>query len=156
MEEIARQREAAGTAATPGRERFRRNVKTIVSVGGKTDASYAARTGQRLEMLPLSDPINTPANSPLRLRILFDKQPLANALVKAWHMENGELVTARARADARGDLSLTLPQAGPWMLSVVHMIPAVGVADLDWDSYWGNLTFSVPGKKVSAHGPGPG
>jgi hypothetical protein len=30
------------------------------------------------------------------------------------------------------------------MVSVVHMIPARGVANADWDSFWGNLTFALP------------
>jgi len=95
--------------------------------------------------VPLTDPLKAAAPATLRFRLLFDNKPLAQALVKAWHKEGGELVTARARSDAGGMLSLTLPHAGPWMLSVVHMIPVSGVPGLDWDSYWGNLTFALPG-----------
>lgn len=147
LEHIARQREASGAANTPGRERFSRNVKTMISVGGRTDASYRVRTGQRLEIVPLADPLKAAAPATLRFRLLFDNKPLAQALLKAWHKQDGKLVTARARSDAQGRLSLTLPHAGPWMLSVVHMIPATGVPDLDWDSYWGNLIFALPARR---------
>jgi hypothetical protein len=29
------------------------------------------------------------------------------------------------------------------MASVVHMVPVRGDPALDWDSYWGNLTFAA-------------
>ena len=148
LDAIVTQREAAGTAATPGRERFRRNVKTIVSVGGKSDASFGVRTGQRLEILPLTDPLANSVNDPLRFRLLFDDKPLVNGLVRAWHRRGGQTVMIRVRSDAQGELTLTLPYGGPWMLSLVHMIAATDTTETDWDSYWGNLTFALPVKRA--------
>jgi hypothetical protein len=31
------------------------------------------------------------------------------------------------------------------MVSVVHMVPNPDGQGQDWDSHWGNLTFSLPG-----------
>lgn len=141
LDDIIARREQAGTASQPGRERYRRHVKTLLRVGGKSDATYATQTGQRLEILPLSDPLRSRAGDTQGFRILFDGQPLAGALVKAWHRQGAQTMQIRTRTTAQGDAHFALPYAGPWMISVVHMIAAEGDEDVDWDSFWGNLTF---------------
>ena len=162
---IKAQRIAAGTATQPGRERYRRYVKTLVRVDAapqpdsaaqtavaSKDMTYAAVTGQRLELVPTSDPLTMAPGDALGVRVLFDGAPLAGALLKAWNkgdsgsgkQREGQTVIVRATTSADGQVSVNLPYAGPWMLSVVHMVPAVGVKDIDWDSLWGNLSFSVP------------
>jgi len=145
LDGVIRQRERDGTAATPGRERYRRNTKALVQVG-RADAAYAKRTGQRLEILPLDDPFSAAPGDMLRFRLLFDDKPLPQALVKAWHRKDGQTVVIRTRSDADGSIRLNLPYAGAWMLSTVHMIPAADAArdEADWDSFWGNLTFALP------------
>lgn len=146
LDAIIRQREQDGTAATPGRERYRRNAKTLLRVG-KPDGSYAARTGQRLEILPLADPLKASPGDTVGFRLLFDDKPLSGVLVKAWHRKGGQTLAIRARSDAEGKVRLTLPYAGPWMVSTVHMIPVGDSADADWDSFWGNITFEIADRK---------
>ena len=149
---VQAQREAAGLDQTPGRERFRRHVKTLIQVSpakGKrastsVDATYAQRVGQRLEVMPLNDPLKLQLGDALRVKVLFDDQPLAGALVKAWHKQAGQTLTIRTTTSPQGVVTFNLPYAGGWMVSVVHMVPATGVPDIDWDSFWGNLTFSLP------------
>ena len=162
---------AAGTAAKPGRERYRRFVKTLLRVNAAAqpnpagpaakDMTYAVRTGQRLELVPLSDPLTMAAGEALGVQVLLDGAPLAGALVKAWNkgdagpgnvagsQREGQTVIVRATTSADGQATVHLPYAGPWMVSVVHMVPAVGVKDIDWDSLWGNLSFSVPEPAVA-------
>ena len=155
---------AAGAAAKPGRERYRRFVKTLVRVDAAAaqpdsaagpaakDMTYAVRAGQRLELVPLSDPLTMAPGDALGVQVLFEGAPLAGALVKAWNkggagaggQREGQTVIVRATTSADGQVNVNLPYAGPWMVSVVHMVPAVGVKDIDWDSLWGNLSFSVP------------
>ena len=149
---VQQQREAAGTDKTPGRERFRRHVKTLIQVspapgappaGTKPDMTYAQRSGQRLEVLPLNDPLALPAGGTLGVRVLFEGQPLAGALVRAWHKRGPQTLVIRATTSRDGEVRFDLPHPGGWMISVVHMVPAVGVPGADWDSLWGNLTFST-------------
>jgi hypothetical protein len=150
LDAIIKRREADGTAGTPGRERYRRHVKTLLKVGGKSDGAYAARTGQRLEIVPVTDPLAAHAGDTLNFQIFFDGKPLHNVLVKAWHKRGGQTLIIRARTDAEGKVAVSLPHAGTWMISAVHMIAATGVPDIDWDSFWGNLTFELEaGKKKS-------
>ena len=155
---------AAGTATRPGRERYRRYVKTLVRADAAAqpgtvataaapvakDMTHAIRAGQRLELVPLSDPLTMAPGDALGVQVLFEGAPLAGALVKAWHKgdaggkREGQTVIVRATTSADGQVTVNLPYAGPWMVSVVHMVRAVGVKDIDWDSLWGNLSFSVP------------
>lgn len=144
LDHIVAHREKSKQAAAPGRERFRRHVKTILQGGKSSDETYAVRTGQRLEIIPLADPFAAGAGDSLPVQLLFDGKPLAGALVKAWHKRARQTLIVRVLSDSEGKAAFDLPYAGTWMISVVHMIPASGVKDIDWDSHWGNLTFELP------------
>ena len=151
---IKTQREAAGNAEKPGRERYRRFVKTLLRVApgadgvqasaAKPDTTYASRTGQRLEILPVTDPTLMVPGDTLGVRVEFDGKPLEGALLKAWHKRGSQTLIIRAKTAADGSASFDLPYAGPWMVSVVHMVAVAGVKDVDWDSLWGNLSFVLP------------
>ena len=173
---IRAQREAAGTARTPGRERYRRFVKTLVNVAPKPaaaptqdtkldgnagvkadskvdskldmkpDVTHLTVIGQRLEVLPINNPLAMVPGDALGVRVLFDGKPLKDALLKAWHRRGSQTLIIRGKTSADGSAAFDLPYAGPWMISVVHMVPAVGVKDIDWDSLWGNLSFSLASK----------
>jgi hypothetical protein len=147
LDAIIKRREANGTADTPGRERYRRHVKTLLKVGGTSTNTYAARTGQRLEIVPLADPFAARPGDTLHFQLFFDDKPLHNVLVKAWHKRGGQTHIIRARTDAAGKVAVSMPYAGAWMVSAVHMIAANGVPDIDWDSFWGNLTFELAAAK---------
>ncbi|MBL9189422.1 MAG: DUF4198 domain-containing protein [Opitutaceae bacterium] len=144
LEFIDAARKAAKQDKEPGRERYLRCVKTLVRVGDKSDATYATRTGQRLEIVPQSDPFATRPGSRLGFSVIFDDKPLAGALVRAWHHREKNLILIRGRTAADGTIAFDLPHAGEWMISVVHMIPIKDVPGYDWQSYWGNLTFALP------------
>lgn len=147
LDAIIRRREAAGQADTPGRERYRRCVKTLVRAGGRSDATFSVRTGQRLEIVPLSDPHALRKTGALEFLLLFDGEPLPASLVKAWHKRDGQTLMIRARSGPDGKVSFNLPFDGGWMLSVVHMIAATDSDDADWDSFWGNLSFALPARR---------
>lgn len=150
---IKARRDATGTTEAPGRERYRRHIKTLLRVSEKAgvesspatpDNTYAIRTGQRLEIVPANDPLAMKPGDNLGLQVWFDDKPLAGALLKAWNKHDGQTVIIRVTTSEDGKASVNLPYAGGWMVSVVHMVPAIGVKDIDWDSLWGNLSFTVP------------
>ena len=150
---IKAQREAAGIAGTPGRERYRRFVKTLIRVAPKTgavssqaikpDTTYSTLTGQRLEIVPTNNPTTMSAGDVLGVRVVFDGKPLKDALLKAWHRRGGQTLIIRAKTAADGSAAFDLPYAGPWMISVVHMVPVFDVKNIDWDSLWSNLSFNL-------------
>lgn len=144
-------REKAGTADQPARERYRRHIKTLIQVGPAPEASshnsamtHATQVGQRLEITPQRNPLALAPGDALPLKIVFDDKPLVGGLVKAWHKHKGQLVVIRTTTSALGEVVFDLPYAGDWMVSVVHMVPAVvDEESVDWDSFWGNLTFHL-------------
>ncbi|MDD2545624.1 MAG: DUF4198 domain-containing protein [Burkholderiaceae bacterium] len=142
LEAIVAQREAQGQTQAPGRERYRRHVKTLLRVGQHSDAAFGVRTGQTLEIVPRQDPTHALGRD-LAFDVLFQGQPLQGALLKAWHQGRTQLTVLRARTNAEGRVTYRLPWAGVWMLSVVHMEPASDTPAIDWDSHWGNLTFET-------------
>ncbi|SNS88467.1 protein of unknown function [Noviherbaspirillum humi] len=146
LDAIVRWREEHGLADRPGRERFRRHVKHLICVGdagAMNSQVHAVGTGQRLEILPRFQAGDLRPGADLPLAVSFDGRPLAGALLKAWHRRSGQTTLIRAHTDGQGQATIDLPYAGEWMFSVVHMIPAEGTADADWDSFWGNLTLTV-------------
>lgn len=154
---VKAQREQSGTAQLPARERYRRHIKTLIAVGPtaqavkELDTTYALHAGQRLELTPMRNPLALAPGDALPIRVTFDNQPLGNALVKAWHKHNGQLVMIRATTSATGEVHFNMPYAGDWMVSVVHMTPAVGSDEegVDWDSFWGNLSFHLPDRSLA-------
>jgi hypothetical protein len=149
LDDIIRRREAMGDAAKPGRERFRRNVKTLLQINGKNKVSISTPTGQRLEIVPAQDALTQAPGAAMHFQVLFEGKPLSNRLVKAWYKHDGQTLLIRTRSDAGGRVVFNFPFAGPWMLSVVHMLAATETGEADWDSYWGNLTFDLPGRSPS-------
>lgn len=147
LDAIIRQREAAGTAAAPGRERFRRSAKTLLRVGGQADDSALRSTGLRMEITPMDDPLRAVAGDTLRFGLRFEGQARSGVLMKAFHKLAGQTTMLRATSDAQGLVSLKLPFGGAWMLSAVHMVAATDSSEVDWDSYWGSLTFDLPPRK---------
>lgn len=162
---IKTQREVSGMAEKPGRERYRRFVKTLLRVSAAPntveqsslaapDMTYATLVGQRLEILPLTDPLAMTPGDALSIRVIFEGKPLQGALLKAWHKQGNQTLIIRARTSADGTASFNLPYSGAWMISAVHMVPALGTKEFDWDSLWGNLTFALPTTNIRS-GPRP-
>jgi uncharacterized GH25 family protein len=149
---IKTQREAAGQAKQPGRERYRRYVKTLLAVqGGQADVKgitvHSQTLGQRLELVPINNPLDMVPGEALSVQVLFEGQPLQGALLKAWHKSRGQTTIIRTTTNAQGTTTVNLPYPGAWMVSLVHMVRVTGVKGIDWDSLWGNLSFIVPEKK---------
>ena len=143
LEQVVARRGAEGSTGRPGRERYRRHAKTLLRVGGQTDASARAPTGQVLEIVPLGDPHARSSPDGLPLQVRYRGTALQGALVKAWHQNGQQLTVLRARSDAQGRVRFDLPHDGTWMVSVVHMVRTADEPGIDWDSHWANLTFET-------------
>jgi hypothetical protein len=144
IRKLREQREARGLVTAVNRERYRRHIKALVQVGDQSDDTVLMKTGQRLEILPLADPRLSSRSAPTAFQVLFEGKPLAGVMIKAWNRTNGQTVLLRAVASDTGVAMLTLPFAGVWMLSAVHMLPVQNDPALDWESMWANLSFEIP------------
>ncbi|MBV9493776.1 MAG: DUF4198 domain-containing protein [Acidobacteria bacterium] len=123
-----------------GREMFVRCAKAILG-GGRPSLAAAQPLGLRYEIVPSRDPAE--GVSPFRARLLFDRAPLANALVVAM-LRDDPRIRLQTRSDANGTFALALPRAGVWLIQSVQMIAAPAGGDTDWQSFWASLTFDWP------------
>ena len=143
LDPVLQERALAGESGQPGRERYVRTVKTIVRAGGLADPAGYQPVGQRLELVPVAPSLEREGPGLFQVALVFERQPLPGALVRAWHRAGETLTTLETRSDERGLASFTLPSGGEWMFSVVHTVRLKGVAEADWESTWGNLTVSL-------------
>lgn len=153
LDHIARQREELGETDQDGIEMYVRNVKALVIVAAKGETPPAGLTDQvaGLPMEIVLQPLeHAEVGQTARVRVLYDGKPLADARLTA---ESEARVRAEPDADTTGQTiihtdadgyaSFEIDQAGPWMVTGLHMIRTDDRTDADWKSYWASLTFSV-------------
>jgi uncharacterized GH25 family protein len=124
-----------------GRELYQRCAKTLIQVGNVKDKTFSVSTGLLLDIAPLSNPYQLKNNDSLLVRILFQKQPLANALIKVWHRENNTTTKTDLIADEKGEIIFPVSTSGKWMVSTVKMERLRNNSKADWQSYWGSFTW---------------
>lgn len=153
LDEPLARRARLGTRAGPGRERYARCAKAWIA--GRDLTRLSRPIGMPLEVIPLADPTRA---ATLRVRVLFEGRPLADALVRAWNQPLAEGPapcdaatrdsvgpTDETRTDGEGVARLSLRGAGEWLINSVHMIPSRNPRESDWESYWASLTFAKEG-----------
>jgi uncharacterized GH25 family protein len=141
IERIIDLRAKRGEHEKPGRERFYRYAKALLT-GQQPSPSVTQPLGLAYEIVPDDDP--TARSAPFRGRVLYDGKPLAGALVVAMRHSDAS-VRLTARSDEQGAFTFVLPRAGVWLIKSVHMVRASFFSDADWESLWASLTFEAPG-----------
>lgn len=131
-----------GEKGKPGRERFYRYAKALLTGSAKA-ATATQPLGFAYEIVPRDDP-TMPLAGPLRARILYQGKPLAGALVEALWRDDPS-IRLSVRTDSQGGFDFALPRPGVWLIKSVHMVRAGFFASADWDSHWASLTFEAPG-----------
>jgi len=136
LERISSLRASRGESNKPDREMFYRYAKSMVAAGSGA-AGFDRPLGYRFEIVPETNPM---AGAPLRVRVLLEGKPRANALVTAFHRDDP---TARlaTRTDAAGRVTLALPKPGVWLIKTVELVPAPAGSSFDWEGLWASLTF---------------
>jgi uncharacterized GH25 family protein len=145
--------------ARPGRERYRRCAKLWLA--GDDPARATAPLGLPLEIVPDTAP---GANRELRLRVLANGAPMPRALVKAWRRpvlpagrpfdpttRDSIGIAWSGRTDAQGRVTVPVPNAGEWLVSVVRMDPCEDKDEADWQSTWASLTFERKQEDPAPH-----
>lgn len=120
-------------------EAYFRCAKSLMAVGAVADEADRI-LGFPLELIAETNPYRTRT---LRLRLLYQGQPLSGALVVAFNKAE-PLAKLKARTDDNGRVEFNLPRSGVWLVTSVHMIPAPFLSRFDWNSLWASLTFERP------------
>jgi uncharacterized GH25 family protein len=143
LEAVSRMRRERGESGKPAREVYSRSVKSLIVSGdpGASAADFGRPLGLTLELVLRKDPRKI-VPGPLPLTLTFEGKPLPGARVVA--MEQGQpAAMVSARTDARGEVTLSLPSKGVWLIKAVHMTPAPAGLDAEWESVWTSLTFET-------------
>jgi uncharacterized GH25 family protein len=143
LEAIIAERERLGEANAEGRERYSRYLKLALQVGDHHDNACQRFLGQRLEVVPLSNPYTLKIGDMLKTRILFEGRPLAGAKVFANSKNHDEIKEHDAMTDKDGVVSFVLDRPGQWLIRLVHMRRCQDCADADWESFWGAYSFGL-------------
>jgi Domain of unknown function (DUF4198) len=136
-------RAGRGQEDAPGRERYTRFLKAVMQIGPRLDPVVTQPTGQDLEIVPLSHPYALVPGAILSVQVLFKGRPLAGRAVTAANRLRSDVVKKTLRTDANGKVNFPIGRVGDWMLRLIHMEPSAE-SDVEWRSYWANLTFSLP------------
>lgn len=142
LERIIEVRARRGESAKPSREVFSRSAKALLS-SGVGAAGYDRNLALTLELLPEKNPYALGPGQELPIRLLYEQKPLSGALVVALPYDAPDAKLSQ-RTDRKGRVRLRLPKAGRWLVKAVHMVPANGAAQADWQSLWASLTFEIP------------
>ncbi|MBI1791231.1 MAG: DUF4198 domain-containing protein [Acidobacteria bacterium] len=132
----ARRKETGARA----RELFSRCAKSLVVSGPPSQAHGDRLLGFTLELVAERNPYALRAGEDLPVRLMYEKRPLAGALVVAMNRLDPSEKQA-ARTDNDGRVRFRLRQGGMWLVKAVHMVPAPAGANAEWASYWASLTF---------------
>jgi uncharacterized GH25 family protein len=141
LNDVIASRAARGEQDKPGRERFYRYAKALIT-GRAPSPAVTTPVGLAYEIVPDDDP--TSRLAPFHGHVRYEGKPLANALVVAL-LHGQPAVHLETHSDRDGAVSLPLPCPGVWLIKSVHMVRASFFASEDWDSSWASLTFDVPG-----------
>jgi uncharacterized GH25 family protein len=143
LEHVLAERKKKKESDQPGRERYRRNLKCLLHVGGVTDDTWQKTFQQKLEIVLLADPATLQPGAMLPLRVLFEGKPLPTAPLFAYGKSKKGITKQQLKTDQNGNATMRLEHAGPWLVRLVHMRRCAGDPKADWESFWAACSFGL-------------
>jgi uncharacterized GH25 family protein len=145
LDQIRSLRLERGDAGSAGREIYSRCAKSLIRIGTlESGEGFDTLLGYTLELVPEKNPYAIEPGDRLPVRLLYESEPLAGALVIAFTSDRPD-EKLEARTNAEGRVEFELPHSGIWLVKAVHMIPAPSNdRRADWESFWASLTFRLP------------
>lgn len=123
------------------REFYQRSVKTILQVGNKYDETYKTPTELPVDIVLQTHPYQIQKAEEVKFKVLFQKKPLPNHLIKLWHRIESKTVYTDKMTDKNGYVTFQIKNTGKWMISTVKMIRLQNNPKAEWQSYWGSCTW---------------
>ena len=131
LDSIASLRTRRKEMGADAKESFTRCAKSLLNGGDRV-------LGFPLELVAEKNPYAMAVGESIPVQLIYEKRPLAGALVVAIHRMNPALKQS-ARTDKNGHVRLKLGADGMWMIKAVHMIPS----GPEYASFWASLTFEM-------------
>ena len=140
--------------------RYAKYAKTVVEIGTNGPRAFARIAGHPLEFIPQADPTRLSAGDTLRVRLLYQGQPLVGIRVHSDVVDSagsppaatGATQGAPAAAsasttdyvtDADGLIRVPITRAGLWNVRTIHIVQADAASGANWDAHWATLVFSA-------------
>jgi hypothetical protein len=100
--------------------------------------------GERLELVPLENPVNFKANKPFKIKVLFEGKPLANSAVEG--ALDGFLEDMSAfygMTDDKGEIEVMALKPGPWILKARNKLAFSDPKKCDEETIIASFAFEV-------------
>ena len=132
--------------------RYAKYAKTLLQVGEGGGRAFSRVAGHPLEFVPGSDPSVLRAGETLRVQLLFQGRPIANARVHAgavhWATPMPDPPHEVAKdielvSDSAGWLRVPISASGLWNIRTIQIMQSPAGAGADWDAHWATLVFFV-------------
>ncbi len=151
LDDVQRYRREHRETDQPGRERYAKFAKSIVT-SGAPDEGYKKLVGFTIEIIPERNPATLISGEELPVQVLLDGKPAFNLSVEASNETDTRIV---GRLDSSGRIRIPITRAGRWRIHTLAMRRAAqpkATGDVsedaktkpaDWESFWASLTFEV-------------
>jgi len=152
QEDILEMRATMKSTGSPGRERLRHYLKTLLNAGGVSSDVALANLSLVLEIIPEAQPATARPGGRLPVRVLFEGMPYAGGLLCARHDGPAAKPGGDAwcgRLDGSGRVSVPIDSTGWQLLRTARTRALAGDDRADWVSYRAALTFEVPKDRSS-------
>jgi uncharacterized GH25 family protein len=132
-----------------GSECYSRRAKVIVQVGNSNPAVDKSRLvtepiGLPLEIVPEVNPYAEPRPASLPVHVLYQRRPLAQALVKLTRLEHDAEPFESHLTDTTGRAVFHMPSEGTWLLNVIWTKPLPRAHETDFETVFSSLSFGFP------------
>ncbi len=156
-------REENGELNSDAIEKYSKHVKTIFQVGETLTDDWKTVLGYPIEFIPLENPYDLHSGHAMKVKLLWQGEPLANQLVYVGseveshdhgdgeaHSHEGTEAEAdhehdalqQLRTDAQGVVTFDISHQGVWYLRTIYMALSEEEG-LTHESNWATLTFQV-------------
>jgi uncharacterized GH25 family protein len=132
-----------------GSENYSRHTKAIVQVGTLGSGSQVEVTkpvGLPLEIVPEKSPYAMPRPPALPIRVLYQGEPLAGALVKLTNLDHDEAPLEMQVTNSEGRARFTMPIEGAWLVNVIWTKPLPRYRETDFETFFSSLSFGFTSK----------
>lgn len=141
------QRERTHRMSADGSENYSRRAKSLVQVGppqAGVEVQVTEPLGLPLEIVPEQNPYSVPQSPVLPVRVIYEGQPLAGALVKLTNLEHDEAPLEMHLTDSEGRASFAMPAHGSWLLNVIWTKVLPDTRETDFETVFSSLSFGFP------------
>jgi hypothetical protein len=121
------------------RESYSKFAKVMID-----DNAIGKAVGQKLEIVFESNPLEIRSNAKLKVKALFEGEPMANLRLSAGAEELNEgRYCSHVRTDENGSAELEINCSGLWFVRTHYIRAHSDNATFDWESFWASVTFRI-------------